>query len=160
VLTALCLSGLPSDQFFFGGFLPSKHEALKNYIESIAKVPATLIFFESARRLDESLAALQAGLSDRKAVIVRELTKLYEECKRGKLSELQEYIKEHGAPKGEVVLVISPPQPEEAAQGQNIEAQLALLLKSHSVKEAAAIIAEQTGRPRKEIYALALKIQE
>jgi 16S rRNA (cytidine1402-2'-O)-methyltransferase len=159
VMTALCLSGLPSDSFYFGGFLPAKTEALKKYIASLATIPATLIFFESARRLEESLAALRDGLSDRQAAIVREITKLYEESRRGKLSELLKNIQENGAPKGEIVIVVAPPQETEMAENQNVEAQLALLLKSHSVKEAAAIIAEQTGRSRKEIYGLALKIQ-
>lgn len=159
VLAALCLSGLPNDQFFFGGFLPTKTEALKKYIASLAAVPATLIFFESARRLEESLAALQTGLSDRNAAIVREITKLYEESRRGKLSQLLDNIRENGAPKGEVVIVIAPPGKEETLSNQDIESHIRLLLKSHSVKEAASIIAEQTGRPRKEIYALALKIQ-
>ncbi len=158
VLSALCLSGLPTDKFFFGGFLPAKPEALKKYIASLAAIPATLVFFESARRLEESLEALQDSLSDRQAAIVREITKIYEESRRGKLSELLAYIKQNGAPKGEIVIVISPPQEKEKDTNQNIEAQLITLLKSHSVKETAAIMAEQTGRPRKEIYALALKL--
>ena len=158
ILSALCLSGLPSDQFFFGGFLPTKSEALRKHIASLAKVPATLIFFESARRLEESLAALQECLSDRQAAVVREITKLYEESRRGKLSELLANIQQNGTPKGEVVIVIAPPQAEEALASQNTEEQLTLLLNSHSVKEAASILAEQTGKPRKEIYAQALKI--
>lgn len=158
VTAALCLSGLPSDRFFFGGFLPARTEALKKHIATLAAIPATLIFFESARRLEESLTVLSEVLSDRQAAIVRELTKLYEETRRGRLSELLAYIKEHGAPKGEVVIVIAPPREGEMLAGQDMEKQLALLLRSHSVKEAAAIIAEQTGRPRKEIYSLALKI--
>lgn len=159
VLSALCLSGLPSDQFFFGGFLPSKAEALRKYITSLAVVPATLIFFESARRLPESIKVLKDILSDRDAAIVREITKLYEESRRGKLSELLANIEKNGVPKGEVVIVIAPPREQETINNQYIEEKIALLLQSHSVKEAASIIAEQTGRPRKEIYAIALKIQ-
>jgi len=159
VLSALCLSGLPSDQFFFGGFLPSKAEALRKYITSLAVIPATLIFFESARRLPESIKALKDILSDRDAAIVREITKLYEESRRGKLSELLVNIEKNGTPKGEVVIVVAPPREQETINNQDIEEKIALLLKSHSVKEAASIIAEQTGRPRKEIYAIALKIQ-
>lgn len=158
VLSALCLSGLPSDQFFFGGFLPTKSDALKKHIASLSTIPATLIFFESARRLEETLAVLLEVLSDRQAAIVREITKLYEESRRGKLSELLANIQQNGTPKGEVVIVIAPPQEAESLANQNIEDQLALLLKSHSVKEAATIIAEQTGKPRKEIYAKAIQI--
>lgn len=160
VLAALCLSGLPSDSFYFGGFLPSKSEALRKHIASLAAVPATMIFFESARRLEKSLAVLCDVLSDRQAAIVRELTKLYEESRRGKLSELLENIQKSGVPKGEVVLVIAPPAESEIMEKQQVEESLELLLKSHSVKEAATIIAEQTGHSRKEIYALTLKIQE
>ena len=158
VLSALCLSGLPSDQFFFGGFLPTKTEALKKHIANLATIPATLIFFESARRLKETLAILQEILSDRQAAIVREITKLYEESRRGKLSELLANIQQKGVPKGEVVIVIAPPQDAEIIANHNIESQLALLLKSHSVKEAATILAEQTGMSRKELYAKALRI--
>lgn len=154
VLCALILSGLPSDRFFFAGFLPAKAEALKKDIAALAAIPATLIFFESARRLQASLAALRDGLGDRPAAIVRELTKLYEESRRGLLSELAALPE----PKGEVVIVVGPPlaAPEDAP---DMERQLAVLLASHTVKEAAAILAEQTGRPRKEIYALALKVK-
>ncbi|MEK6746185.1 MAG: 16S rRNA (cytidine(1402)-2'-O)-methyltransferase [Pseudomonadota bacterium] len=160
VLAALCLSGLPSDSFFFGGFLPSKSEALRKYITNLVPVPATLIFFESARRLEESLAVLRDVLKDRQAAIVREITKLYEESRRGKLSELLDNIEKNGAPKGEVVIVIAPPQNVEIIEKQQVEEHLEMLLKSHSVKEAATIIAEQTGQSRKEIYASALKILE
>ena len=159
VITALCLSGLPSDQFFFGGFLPSKTEELKQYIKTVENIPATLIFFESAGRLEKSLELLKIGLSDRQSAIARELTKLYEEVRRGKISELLDYIKKNGAPKGEVVLLISPPPEQKPELDQDIEEKIKLLLKSHSVKETASIIAEQTGLPRKEIYALALKIK-
>lgn len=124
VLTALCLSGLPSDQFFFGGFLPSKTEALKKHITSLANVPATLIFFESARRLEESLEALMIGLSDRKAAVVREITKLYEETKRGNISELLEHYRNNDAPKGEIVIVIAPPTEKEKLETMTLKPNL------------------------------------
>ncbi len=79
VLAALCLSGLPSDRFFFAGFLPPKKEACRREIEALAAVPSTLVFFESARRLSETLILLKEALGDRQAAIVREITKLYEE---------------------------------------------------------------------------------
>lgn len=157
VLSALCLSALPSDQFFFGGFLPNKIEALKKHLTSLAAIPATLIFFESAKRLEDTLAEMLLCLGNRQAAIVREITKLYEESKRAKLSELFEYIAENGAPKGEVVIVIAPPETKSETTTATIEAQIEELLKSHSAKDTAAIITEQTGKPRKEIYALVLK---
>lgn len=157
VLSALCLSGLPSDSFFFAGFLPAKTEAVRKYIASIKEVPATLIFFESAKRLVKSLEILQEILGNREAAIVREITKLYEETKRGKLSELLDEITKNDALKGEIVVLVAPPS-EEDKNSEDLETQLKLLLTSHSVKEAATILAEQTGRPRKEIYSMALKL--
>lgn len=159
VLTALCLSGLPSDRFFFAGFLPAKQEALKKEIALLAAVPSTLIFFESPRRLNEALGALHKGLGNRQAAVVRELTKLYEETRRGTLSELLAHYEEAGEPKGEIVIVIAPPM-DEAASEESMAAKLRLLLADHGVKEAASIVAEETGRPRKEIYSLALKLIE
>jgi 16S rRNA (cytidine1402-2'-O)-methyltransferase len=159
VLAALCLSGLPSDRFLFAGFLPAKKDARTSAIAELAPVPATLIFFESARRLSATLSALQQGLGNRRAAVVREITKLYEESKRATLAELIAHYEREGEPKGEVVIVVSPPEQKTGAI-DDVQSQLALLLRSHSVKEAAAILAEQTGLPRKEIYALALTLKE
>jgi 16S rRNA (cytidine1402-2'-O)-methyltransferase len=156
-LAALCMSGLPTDRFFFAGFLPTKHEARRKEIQICAAIPSTLIFFESARRLNETLAALYDILGNREAAVVREITKLFEESRRATLQELIAHYEREGEPKGEVVLVVSPPQEKNASEGE-IENQIALLLASHSVKETAAILAEQTGLPRKEIYAMALKL--
>jgi 16S rRNA (cytidine1402-2'-O)-methyltransferase len=159
VLAALCLSSLPTDRFMFAGFLPAKKEACRKEIQSVAGVVSTLVFFESARRLPEALDILQDVLGNRQAAVVREITKLYEESRRGSLKDLQEFYGTHGAPKGEVVIIIAPPE-ENVARVDDIKAQVKLLLKSHSVKEAAAILAEQTGLPRKEIYAMALTMKD
>lgn len=158
VLAALCLSGLPTDRFFFAGFLPAKKEACRKEIRSLAAIPSTLVLFESARRLPETLGFLQEILGRREAAVVREITKLYEESRRGSLPELRAHYEKEGA-KGEVVIVIAPPGEQEATN-EDLETELRLLLKSHSVKEAASILAEQTGRPRKEIYAMALKMMK
>jgi 16S rRNA (cytidine1402-2'-O)-methyltransferase len=159
VLPALCLSGLPTDRFYFAGFLPVKKEVCKREIQALAAISATLIIFESARRLVETLFILHQGLGDRDASVVREISKIYEESRPGTLAELKAYYEKHGAPKGEVVIVIGPPR--EVVEGDgDIEARLAWLLKSHSVKEAASIMAEQTGRARKDIYSLALKLKK
>ncbi len=157
VMAALCLSGLPTDRFLFAGFLPAKTEACRKEITSLREVEATLVLFESARRLQDTLSLLHEILGNRLAAVVREITKLFEETKRGTLSELMAYYNENGEPKGEVVIVIGAPLVQEAT-AQSIEAKLSLLLASHSIKEAAAILAENTGKPRKELYALALKI--
>ncbi len=159
VMSALCLSGLPTDRFLFAGFLPAKNEACRKEIQSLASVDATLVVFESARRLLDTLPLLHEILGDRNAAVVREITKLFEETKRGTLSKLIAYYADNGEPKGEVVIVIGAPLQQEAT-AESIEAKLALLLQSHSVKEAAAILAENTGKPRKELYALALKMMD
>ena len=159
VLSALCLSGLPSDRFFFGGFLSPKKEAALAEVQTLAKIPGTLVLFESARRLTQTLPILQHGLGDRQAAVVREITKLFEESRRGSLSQLNAHYEQEGEPKGEVVIVIAPPGEEQESE-ESIEEKLRLLLKTHSVKEAASILAEQTGRARKELYTLALGLIE
>lgn len=159
VITGLCLSGLPSDRFFFAGFLPSKTEARKKDIASLAAVPSTLIFFESAKRLVACLEALHEGLGDREAAVMRELTKLHEEAERGTLQKLIAHYSKQGEPKGEIVIVVAPPLAQEVSD-EEIRAQMLALLSDHSVKEAAAILSEQTGRPRKELYTLALSLQD
>ncbi len=157
VLAALCVSGLPTDRFCFAGFLPPKQEACKKQITELAAIPATLVLFESTRRLPETLALLARGLGDREAAVGRELTKLFEECRRGTLSELAAHYAEHGAPKGEAVIVIAPPLPVAASEG-DVTAELKRLLKTHSVREAASLLSEETGMPRKAVYSLALTL--
>ena len=159
VMSALCLSGLPTDRFLFAGFLPSKQEACRREVAALASVPATLVFFESAHRLLDALPILHDTLGNREAAVVREISKLFEETKRGSLQELCAYYEKKGEPKGEVVIVVGAPLPVEDSS-ESIEAKLKLLLESHSVKEATAILAETTGRPRKEMYALALKLMD
>jgi 16S rRNA (cytidine1402-2'-O)-methyltransferase len=158
-LAALCLSGLPTDRFFFAGFLPPRKEACRKDLQALMAIPATLVFFESARRLIDTLSLMREVLGDRKAAVVREITKLYEESRRASLSELVRQYERDGEPRGEVVIVVGGPQdapiPEEV-----IAAKLKLLLASHSVKEAASIMAEETGQPRKEIYTLALRLMQ
>lgn len=157
VMAALCISGLPTNAFHFVGFLPPKQQAMEEKLRSLAAIDATLVVFESARRLDDTCEAMLKTLGDREVAVVREITKLFEEVKKAPLSELISYYKHEGLPKGEVVMVISPPA--EDAPKQDIEGLLATLMKTHSLKEAASIAAEQTGRPRKEVYAIALSLK-
>lgn len=158
VLAGLSLSGLPTDRFFFVGFLPAKEAALKKEIAALALIPATLVVFESAKRLASALALLAEGLGDRQASVVRELTKLYEEVRRGRLLDLARHYRETGEPKGEVVIVIAPPEAQ-AVSDEEVTSRLARLLKTMSVKEAASQVAEETGRSRKALYALALTLK-
>ncbi len=157
VLAGLVLSGLPSDQFFFAGFPPTKPEACKRYFEALVSVPATLIFFESARRLPATLSLLEKIFGSREAAVAREITKLYEETRRGTLDRLSAQYAKEGVPKGEVVIIVAPPD-KATVSSFEIEARLRQLLASHSVKEASVIAAVETARPRKEMYALALKL--
>jgi len=157
VLAALCLSGLPTNAFHFSGFLPPKQQALAEKLHELSKIPATLVIFESAKRLDDTCAAMLDIFGDREVAVVREITKMFEESRRGKLSELVAYYAANGLPKGEVVMVVSPPAGD--AQEQDITALLTQLLATHSLKEAAQIAAEQTGKPRKEVYGIALTLK-
>ena len=157
VMAALCLSGLPTNEFHFVGFLPPKQQALSEKLASLAKIDATLVVFESARRLDDTCAAMLAALGDREVSVVREITKMFEETRKMCLSEHISHYAKHGLPKGEVVMVIAPPDAQETPH--DISALLTTLLQTHSLKDAASIAAEQTGRPRKEIYALALSFK-
>ncbi|HET8728875.1 MAG TPA: 16S rRNA (cytidine(1402)-2'-O)-methyltransferase, partial [Alphaproteobacteria bacterium] len=109
-LAALVLSGLPSDRFLFAGFPPARSAARLGFFKEISAVPATLVLFESARRLADSLQDAAVALGDREAAVARELTKLFEEVRRGRLDELARHYGEVGPPKGEIVVVIGPPK--------------------------------------------------
>lgn len=157
VLTALCLSGLPTDRFFFAGFLPAKSGACKKELAALAAIPATLVFFESARRLPDTLALMAEILGEREATVARELTKLFEESRTGTLADLAAHYEKEGPPKGEVVIVVGAGHAQQELSADDISQQLETLLLTHSVKEAAALLAQKTGLPRKELYALALQ---
>jgi 16S rRNA (cytidine1402-2'-O)-methyltransferase len=155
---ALTLSGLPSDRFLFGGFLPAKSKARREAVAEAARAPVTLVFFETAPRLLESLKDLHAVLGDRKAAVARELTKLFEEVRRESLSALIAHYEQAGAPKGEIVIVVGPPE-EERASVEDVDALLRRALESMSVKDAAATVAAATGAPKRAVYARALELQ-
>ena len=160
-IAALVLSGLPPDRFFFGGFLPAKAVAKRREIERLAPLPATLVFFESTKRLASTLRALACQLGAREAAVVREATKLHEEVRRGSLANLAESYEAAGAPKGEVVLVIGPPL--EAEAGVPDAECLGLLrqaLGSKSLRDATDEVVAKTGRKRREVYALAIELSK
>ncbi|MBR1777422.1 MAG: 16S rRNA (cytidine(1402)-2'-O)-methyltransferase [Alphaproteobacteria bacterium] len=158
VLTALQLSGLPSHRFLFEGFLPPKTAARQKELALLADIPATLIFYEAPQRLQETLRDMAFVLGNRKAAVVRELTKKFEQTVRGTLLELQAYYQENGAPKGEIVLVVSPAEQKQFSSDE-INTMLEKALMSMNVKEASSFIANQTGKAKKEIYQMALKIK-
>lgn len=158
VLTALVVSGLPTDRFFFEGFLPSKSAARRARLAALSEVPSTLVFFESPRRVGEMLADAAIVLGDRQAVVARELTKLYEEVRRDTLSALAEAYKDE-SPRGEIVVLIGPPSEGAKALAEaDLDARILQTLQLHSVKDAAAIISAQSGLPKREVYARALQL--
>ncbi len=162
VLTALSASGLPTDAFLFGGFLPVKEGQRRARLETFRQTPATLIFFESPRRLADSLASMAATLgADRSACVARELTKTFEEFRRGTLAELAEHYAETGAPKGEVVVCIEPPQEEESVSAEDVDRLLLSLSTEMSASKAAGEAARMTGGRKSELYQrlLALKAE-
>ena len=157
-LAALVAAGLPTDRFFFEGFLPPKTGARRTRISELKTLPASLVIYESGPRLPESLADLAAGLGARPAAVCRELTKTFEEVRRATLDVLAAHYAEAGPPRGEIVLIIGPPQATEA-NDEDIDTALRRALETLSVKDAAAAVATATGRPKRAIYARALSLQ-
>jgi len=157
-IAALVLSGLPTDRFLFAGFLPPKAAARKTTLQEFASLRASLIFFESPQRLAASLADMASVLGDRPAAVARELTKLYEEIRRGTLAGLAAHYEAAGAPKGEIVVVVGPPLEQAAPSEADIDTLLRTALKRESLRDAVAAVAEATGEPRRAVYARALAL--
>jgi 16S rRNA (cytidine1402-2'-O)-methyltransferase len=159
VLTALSVSGLPTDRFFFEGFLPAKKTARLERAVALARIPATLVMFESGPRMAASLADLAEVFGERLAAICRELTKLHEEVRRGPVAELASHYAEGGETRGEFVIVIAPPaDDEQKVSAEDIDAMLRQTLAKSSLKDAVAVVADATGQPRKDIYRRALQL--
>jgi 16S rRNA (cytidine1402-2'-O)-methyltransferase len=158
MLAALTVGGLPTDRFFFEGFLPVKPGQRRSRIADLAHIPATLVLFETGPRIAAALADLSAGLGAREAAVCRELTKLHEEVRRGDLATLAGDYAAADPPRGEIVIVIAPPKPEESAGASDLDALLREALNRLSVKEAVSEIAAVTGRPRREVYQRALAL--
>ncbi|HEX2257531.1 MAG TPA: 16S rRNA (cytidine(1402)-2'-O)-methyltransferase [Afifellaceae bacterium] len=160
VMAALAAAGLPTDTFLFGGFLPAKAAARASRLQELAAVPASLVFFESPRRLRTALADAARILGGgRGAVVCREMTKLHETFERGSLAELAERFA-GAAPKGEIVVVVAPPEEGRAEISQaDLDGRLAEALAGHSIRDASDRVAAETGLPRRTVYqrALALK---
>ena len=158
-LAALVAAGLPTDRFLFAGFLPPRSGQRRSALAELAAVPATLVFFESPRRLAASLADMAAALGGaRDAAVARELTKLHEELRRATLAELAAHYAAAGAPKGEVVVVVGGPGAAAAADPQDLDAALARALAAHSLRDAVAAVSAATGQPRRAVYARALAL--
>lgn len=161
-LAALQLSGMPSDSFCFLGFLPAKSAARRKVLAAWAQAEATLVFFENPRRLADTLADFEAVLPGRGVAVVREITKMFEEARRGSAAELIAHYAAAGPPKGEVVIVAGPPEAGETKKVGDKEAEerLRFLLGRMKTKEAADTLALETGMGRKEAYAMALRVSQ
>jgi len=155
VLTALSVAGLPTDHFFFEGFLPPRQGARQKRIAALANVPATLVLFESGPRIAAALADLAATLGTRAAAICRELTKLHEEVKRSDLVTLAQEYSKGAETRGEFVIVVAP-SPDGDETADNIDDLLRQALTRVSVKDAVGEVALATGRSRREVYQRAL----
>lgn len=156
-IAALSAAGAPSDQFFFAGFLPAKSSAREKALSAFAAIQATLIFYETGPRLAASLATMVLTLGDRRAVIARELTKMYEEYSADKMSALSERY-ETAAPKGEIVIIVFPPD-KTAVTTAELDDFLNHALLGMSVKEAVAQAVTKLGVARNEAYARALDLK-
>ncbi len=158
-LAALSVAGLPSDRFLFAGFLPQKAGPRRQVLEELKAVPATLIFFESPKRLSATLDSMSEILGSRQVSVARELTKLHEEVRRGDLDEVAEAYRSQPAPRGEVAIVVSPPGAPEAIGDEAVDEMLDAALETMPVKAAAASLVERTGRSRRDLYTRALVIK-
>ena len=159
VITALTLSGLPTDQFHFAGFLPNASSRRKTALSALEQVPGTLIFYESPKRLAAMLRDAGTVLGvDRDAVVCRELTKKFQEVLRGTLGDLAKTIAEK-PPKGEIVVLISS-APERPVNPDTLKSALQEALVTQSVRDAADSVSSELGLPRRQVYQLALTLEK
>jgi len=158
-IAAMTLAGLPTDRFFFLGFLPAKEKARAEAIAEVAEVRATLILYESGPRLGATLQALADGLGDREAAVVREISKTFEESVLGPLSHLADRYRESG-PKGEIVVVVGPPGPRAVASMEDADTLLRAALAHLPTAGAASEVARATGLNRRDLYARAMAIRD
>jgi 16S rRNA (cytidine1402-2'-O)-methyltransferase len=155
---ALTVAGLPTDRFFFEGFLPSKSAARRTRITELARIPATLVLYESGPRLGDALSDLAAGLGAREAAVCRELTKLHEEVRRGTLETLARDYAAGAETRGEIAIVIAPPDAPAPSGAEEIDALLRAALARVSLKDAVAEVAAATGEQRRAVYSRALEL--
>jgi 16S rRNA (cytidine1402-2'-O)-methyltransferase len=157
-IAALTLAGLPTDRFLFMGFLPAKQQARAEAIAEVAGVRATLVLYESGPRLAATLAALAAGLGDREAAVAREITKKFEECVTGALTDLAARYAD-APPKGEIVIVVAPPGEAAPASAEDADSALAEALTRLPASKAAGEVAKRLGLDRKALYARAVELK-
>ena len=155
---ALTVAGLPTDRFFFEGFLPSRSAARRTRIAELVRIPATLVLYESGPRLADALSDLAEGLGARAAAVCRELTKLHEEVRRGTLETLARDYAAGAETRGEIAIVIAPPDAPAPSGAEEIDALLRAALTRVSLKDAVAEVAAATGEQRRAVYSRALEL--
>jgi len=161
VLAALVLSALPSDRFLFAGFLPVRNAERRRVLEELRSIRATLIFFESPRRVGESLADIYTVFGERNAAVMREVTKLHQETSRGTLSALSSrYSGKDGYPRGEITIAVEGRTTEPPDQVQRLSPALVRAMKAMPLREAVDLIAEASGESRSKLYARALTLKD
>lgn len=159
-LNALVLSGLPTDRFLFEGFLPAKSGARRTRLAELAPVTATLIFLEGPSRVAASLSDMRDMLGDRQVAVAREMTKMFEEVRRGSLGDVAAHYAKCGEPKGEVTIVVAPPgKAESEIDDGQLDRLLAAALVDGSVRDAVEAVMRATGIPRKRAYSRALALR-
>ncbi len=156
-LAGLQLSGMPTNSFSFIGFLPAKSASRQSFLTSWVRVPSALVAFETGPRLIAALEDIAKVMGGRRVAVTRELTKLYEDVQTGSAAELLVYYQKKSAPKGEIVLVIAPPE-DITYSDTDLKGLLVCALEDMSTKDAAAYVAAQTGAAKKTLYDLALKV--
>lgn len=158
LLAALSVAGLPTDRFYFAGFLPPKTKARRDLLASYGAIPGTLVFYESPKRLGKTLADMADVLGSRSAAVCRELTKKFEETRRGSLSDLAE-IYATLTPKGEIVIVVGPGEKPAADEDEILNALATTIATGTSKRDAIAEVAATFDLPRKQVYQLALTLK-
>jgi 16S rRNA (cytidine1402-2'-O)-methyltransferase len=159
-LAALASSGLPTDRFTFAGFPPPRSGARKTFLNSLKGTGGTLVFFEGPSRLAASLADMAEVLGAREAVVARELTKLFEELRRGTLAELAAHYAKAGPPRGEIVVLVGPGEGAQVADADTVDAAILAAGDERPLKEIAAELAERFGMKRRDVYERALELRE
>ena len=160
ILAGLVASGLPTDRFLFTGFLPNRSAARRQSLMQLADIKASLVVMESPQRLTAFLVDALAVIGERQAVVARELTKYFEEIKRGSLSELLCYYQEMPMPKGEVVVIIAPPLDNNKVSDAQIDTALKLEMETNPPSTAATLVAANLGINKRLVYRRALALKE
>ena len=158
LLAALSASGLPTDRFLFEGFLPKKANARHKLLQRAALINASIVFFESPKRLTRSLLDMARILGNREAIIARELTKRYEEVSRGALESLIKNFESTATPRGEITIVVAPPLNKGGAPPKDLDKMLINALSENSTRDAVTTIAAETGLQRRSLYQRALRL--